>query len=55
VSLKSLDLSYTEVSDLAPLATLLNLQKLLVCKGEEDKVAPLQNRVDCGALQVVYI
>jgi hypothetical protein len=55
VSLQSLDMYYChEVSDLAPLGALMKLQKLSLSKGDEDKVAPLHNRVDSGELLVVY-
>jgi hypothetical protein len=55
LSLQSLDLSFCrKVSDLAPLGALVKLQKLIVSKGDEDKVAPIQNQVDRGELQVVY-
>ncbi|KAG1667848.1 hypothetical protein FOA52_011036 [Chlamydomonas sp. UWO 241] len=56
VNLQSLGMGFCKkVTDLAPLRALPNLQKLVVSKKYEDKVAPLQNRVGCGALQVVYL
>jgi Leucine-rich repeat (LRR) protein len=56
VNLQSLNISECgKVSDLAPLGALLSLQKLLLSKSDEDKVAPIQNRVDRRELLVVYL
>jgi internalin A len=55
VNLQSLKMMDCEgVSDLDPLTALVGLQNLVVSKGDEDKVAPIRNRVDRGELRVVY-